>query len=413
MPHQSVAVLFGGRSVEHEVSIITAQQAMDALEVAGYKVLPVYIAKDGAWYAGRPLRELALFRDPTVKYEDLAGVHRVAVSPDRTARFLVMHPYAKRGFFKRDPELWADVFFPCLHGTFGEDGTLQGLFEMADVPYVGCGVQAAALGMDKVRSKALCKAAGIPALECVAATRAQWQRDPLAFLKQIEAAFPYPVIVKPCSLGSSIGVKRCLDSAGLREAVETALVLDERVLVEPALTNFREVNCSVIGPPYQASTCEMPHYKGDLLSFESKYSSGGKSGKLAGGKMSAAGMGKAAGAKAGMSAAGMASLNRTIPAPISEELTKEAQRLAVAAFEAIGGEGITRVDFLLDDNTGQLYFNEMNTMPGSLAYYLWEASGLGFDQLVTKLVEGALKRSESRRGTQFAMDVNLLHPARR
>lgn len=413
MPHQTVAVLFGGRSVEHEVSIITAQQTMDALEVAGYKVLPVFLAKDGAWFAGRPLRDLSLFRDPSVRFDSLSGVHRAALSPDRTARLLTLHPYAKRGFFKRDPELWADVFFPCLHGTFGEDGCLAGLFEMADVPYVGCGLLASALAMDKIQSKALCRASGIPVLDCVWTSRPAWKHDPLAFLKQVEAAFSYPVIVKPCNLGSSIGVKRCLDSAGLREAIDTALVLDERCLVEPALVNFREVNCSVIGPPNTASVCEMPHYKGDLLNFESKYSSGGKSGKHAGGKMTAAGMGKAAGAKAGMSAAGMASLNRTIPAPIGEALTEEARRLAVAAFTAIGGEGISRIDFLLDDTDGRLYFNEINPLPGSLAYYLWEASGVAFDQLVTRLVNAALARHEGRRSTQFAMDVNLLHPARR
>ncbi|MEP7363123.1 MAG: D-alanine--D-alanine ligase, partial [Acidobacteriota bacterium] len=349
MPHQNVAVLFGGRSVEHEVSIISASQAMDALEVAGYKVLPVYVAKDGAWYAGRPLRELSAFRDPSARFDDMSGVYRVALSPDRTARMLVLHPYAKRGFFKRDPELWADVFFPVLHGSFGEDGTLQGVFEMADVPYVGCGVLAAALGMDKIQSKSVCRTAGIPVLDCAWASREQWTRDPLEFLKRVEAAFPYPVIVKPCSLGSSIGVKRCLDSQGLREAVDTALVLDDRVLVEPALVNFREINCSVIGPPYEASVCEMPHYKGDLLSFESKYGSGGKSGKLAGGKMPGFRAGKAAGAKMAMGGTGMASLNRTIPAPISDAQSADAKRLAVAAFQAIGGEGIARIDFLLDD----------------------------------------------------------------
>jgi len=413
MPHQNVAVVFGGRSVEHEVSIISASQVMDALEVANYKVLPVYVTKEGAWYAGRPLRELSVFRDPNLHLNDLSGVHKVALSPDRTARLMTLHPYAKRGFFKRDPELWADVFFPCLHGSFGEDGSIQGLFEMADVPYVGCGVPAASLGMDKIRSKATCGAAGVPVLDCVWTTRAQWKRDPLEFLKRIEGAFPYPVIVKPCSLGSSIGVKRCLDSAGVRDAVDTALVLDDRALVEPALTDFREVNCSVTGPPYAASVCEMPHYKGELLSFESKYSAGGKSGKLAGGKMSSRGFGKAIGSKAGISPEGMASLNRTIPAPITAEQTAETQRLAIAAFESIGGEGIARVDFLLDDRDGRVYFNEINTMPGSLAYYLWEATGVGFDQLVTRLVEGALRRSETRRSTQFAMDVNLLHPARR
>ena len=278
MPNQTVAVVFGGRSVEHEVSIITASQAMDALEVAGYKTLPVYISKEGGWYAGRPLRELAVFRDPAARIANMSGVYRVALSADRTARQLVLHPHAKTGFFKRDPELWPDVFLPCVHGTFGEDGTLQGAFEMADVPYAGCGVFAAALGMDKVRSKAVAKAAGLPVLECVASSREEYARDPLAFLKRAEAALAYPVIVKPCHLGSSIGVRRAVDSAALREAVETALVLDEQVLVEPALVRFREVNCSVLGPPARASVCEMPNYKGDLLSFDSKYRVGGKGG---------------------------------------------------------------------------------------------------------------------------------------
>jgi D-alanine-D-alanine ligase len=396
MPNQTAAVIFGGRSVEHEVSILTAHQVMDALEVAGYKTLPVYIDKQGAWFAGRTLRDLRFFRDPTVRFDDLAGVYQVSLSPDRSARQLAPHPHAKRGIFRRDPELWADVFLPCIHGTFGEDGTLQGLLELADVPYAGCGVFAAALGMDKIRSKAVCRAAGIPALDCVWTTRQAWQQDPLEFLKRVEAFSPYPVIVKPCSLGSSIGVRRCSDSRELREGVETALTLDDRALVERALVNFKEVNCAVLGPPARASACEMPNYTGDLLSFDSKYRVGGKKGI------------SLKGAKTGMSAAGMASLNRTIPAPISPGQTAQVQKLAVESFDAIGAEGVARVDFLLDAETGAIYFNEINTVPGSLAFYLWEASGVPFDRLVAQLVESAVARHQTRKRTQFTLDANLL-----
>jgi D-alanine-D-alanine ligase len=395
MPNQTVAVIFGGRSVEHEVSILTAHQVMDALEVAGYKTLPVYIDKHGAWFAGRTLRDLRFFRDPTVRFDDLAGVYQVSLNPDRSARQLTLHPHAKRGLFRRDPELWADVFLPCVHGTFGEDGTLQGVLEMADVPYAGCGVFAAALGMDKIRSKAVCRASGIATLDCVWTNRNAWQQDPLEFMKRVEALSPYPVMVKPCSLGSSIGVRRCADSRELREGIETALTLDDRVLVERALVNFKEVNCSVLGPPPRASVCEMPNYTGDLLSFDSKYRVGGKKGmSLKGTK--------------GMSAAGMASLNRTIPAPISPEQTAQVQKLAVESFEAIGAEGVARIDFLIDAESGAIYFNEINTVPGSLAFYLWEASGVPFDRLVAHLVESAVARHEIRRRTQFSMDANLL-----
>jgi D-alanine-D-alanine ligase len=400
MSNLTVAVIFGGRSVEHEVSVLTAHQVMSALEVAGYKILPVFISKEGAWYAGKPLGELSHFRDARTNVTELAGVNRVHLSPDRSARQLVSHPHAKKGLFSRAPELWADVFLNCVHGTFGEDGTLQGVFEMADVPYTGCGVLAAALSMDKIRSKALCKAAGIPVLEAAWATRGQWMRDAAGFVRSAEALAAYPLIVKPSSLGSSIGVRRCEDARQLREAIETALVLDDRVLVEQALVDFREVNCAVLGPPSHASVCEMPHYLGALLSFDSKYRVGGKGASKGNGALPPKG-------EAVKGSAGMASLNRTIPAPISAEMTAEAQRLAIAAFEAIGAEGVARVDFLID-SSDKLYFNEINTVPGSLAYYLWEASGMRFDQLVTKLVDGAIARHETRRKTQFSMDANLL-----
>jgi len=396
MPKQTVAVLFGGRSVEHEVSIISAHQAMDALEVAGYSLLPIFLDKHGAWYAGKDLYNLRQYAMPGFRPETLRDAHRVSLSPDPGIRQLVLHPHGAKGFFYKPPVLWADVFFPVLHGTFGEDGCLQGLFELADVPYVGCGVFASAAGMDKIAQKELFRRAGLPVLDCVWTHRTAYQSAEEAFLSKVEAAFPYPVIAKPNSLGSSIGIRRCSSREELRDALAVAFTFDQRVLVERALVGFKEVNCSIIGPPARASVCEMPTHEGDLLTFDAKYKSGGKGAK---------GAGK-------MSKAGMASLNRKIPAPISEPLSERIQDCAAAAFQAVGGHGISRVDFLLEPDGDTFYVNEINTLPGSLSFYLWEASGMPFDRLVTLLVDGAVERHRQSRQTRHSLDVNLLAAAR-
>jgi D-alanine-D-alanine ligase len=223
-------------------------------------------------------------------------------------------------------------------------------------------------------------------------------------VREVEAKCGYPAIVKPATLGSSIGIARAADSKQLTEAIATALNFDERVLVEKALVDFKEVNCSVIGPPYRASICEMPKLEGELLSFDAKYRSGAPGGK-GGAKM-------AAGAGGKVSKGGMASLNRQIPAPISDALTTQIQDNAIAAFCAIGGEGIARVDFLVDADGHTTYVNEINTMPGSLSFYLWEASGLPFDKLVRHLVDEAMARHKSKSQTQYSLDVNLLSGTR-
>jgi D-alanine-D-alanine ligase len=389
-PTETVAVLFGGRSAEHEVSVITGHQVMDALEAAGYRILPIYITKEGEWYVGQALHNIRQYTEPTFHVHRLRDVHRVSLSPDRSIRQLLPHPASGKGLLKRIPRLWADVFFPTIHGSFGEDGTLQGLFEMAGVPYVGAGVLASAVGMDKVKMKALYRDAGLPVLECISVSRAQWQEDSATFLRQVEDFETYPLIVKPVCLGSSIGVRRCDNAAELQAAIETAMLLDERVLVERALVDFFEVNCAVLGPPEQASVCEQPHMNEAILSFDAKYKQGGKGGKVGGAK------------------AGMASLGRTIPAPISAELTLRVQELAKQAFRVLGAAGIARVDFLFERAEEKLYLNEINTMPGSLAFYLWEATGLPFDELVKKAVRIASDQYRIRHSTAFMFEANLL-----
>src|SRR5919109_132330 len=390
MAEKSVAVLFGGRSVEHEVSVITGHQIMDALKAAGHRVLPIYLAKDGEWYAGESLHNLSLYTDPAGEPTSASGVARVSLSPDRSIRQLIVRPATRQGLFRKPPQLWAEVFFPCLHGRFGEDGSLQGLFELADVPYVGAGVAASAISMDKALTKVICRGVGIPVLDWTVLSRAEWGEEADAIVARIETAFAYPLIVKPACLGSSIGVRRCHDRATLREAIATALILDDRVLIEPALTDFIEINCAVMGPPEQTSVCEQPVTHEAILSFDAKYKRGGKAAKQA------------------KKPEGMASLDRLIPAPISAELARRVQALAAQAFRAIHAAGTSRVDFLYQSEREVLYLNEINSIPGSLAFYLWEATGLPFDELVDTLITIALRRHQERAQTQFSFEVNLL-----
>ena len=389
---ETVAVVFGGRSGEHEVSIITAHQVMDALEVAGYSLLPIYISKDGEWFAGQKLNNLELFKDRNLNLNKLDNVWKVSLSPDRSIRRLILHPEGKRGVFRKPPQLWADIFFPTVHGSFGEDGTLQGLFELADVPYVGSNVLASAVGMDKSKMKDIFRAAGIPILDCITLSRHEFQQDDKTNLLRLENFCNYPLMVKPLRLGSSIGVKRCNNSEELKYAIEVAFLLDMNILVERALENFKEVNCSVIGPPEQASVCEQPVTSGDILSFESKYKGGNKKTSPSGPK------------------GGMASSKRILPAPLSPSLSKRIQDLAIKAFRAIGASGVARLDFLIDNSNEALFLNEINTMPGSLAFYLWEASGLPFDQLVKKVLDIALESYAAKSSTKFSFEANLLVP---
>jgi len=390
MAQKTVAVLFGGRSVEHEVSVITGHQIMDALKAAGYGVLPIYLTKDGEWYAGQSLHNLKLYTDPAGEPTSAVGVVRVSLSPDRSVRQLLIHPSSRQGLFRKPPQLWADVFFPCLHGSFGEDGSLQGLFEMADVPYVGAGVAASAIAMDKALTKAICRSVGIPVLDWLILSRGDWGQEAAGVVQRVKDSFAYPVMVKPVCLGSSIGVKRCHDGASLSEAIAAALTLDERVLIETALTDFIEINCAVMGPPDQVSVCEQPVTHEAILSFDAKYKRGGK------------------GAKQARNRGGMASLDRLIPAPISAELAQRVQQLATQAFRMVGAAGTARIDFLYQADHEALYLNEINSIPGSLAFYLWEATGLPFDTLVDHLIIIAVRRHEERMRTQFSFEVNLL-----
>jgi D-alanine-D-alanine ligase len=408
---QSVGVIFGSRSGEHEVSVISAHQVMAALETAGYDILPIYITKEGSWFAGPALNNISAFKTKGFNPANLEGSHRVSMSPDPTVRTLMLHPDEKLGFMKKAPHLWADVFFPVMHGSFGEDGTLQGLLELADVPFAGPSTFAAALTMDKVRTKSVCLDVGIPVLPSVAFSRMAWGQSKDELLTHAEKLGQYPLFVKPVCLGSSIGVSRANNRDELIQGIQTALALDFQVMIEPALTDFIEINCSVMGPPEVASVCEQPVPRDAVLTFEDKYKRGSSSkqgSKLGGSKDGAKLGGAKSGGDSSSASGGMASLDRIIPAPISEELTKEVQRLAIEVVRATRSSGVCRCDFMFDTRNEKLYFNEINTIPGSLAFYLWEASGVDFDQLVSRAVDIAFAEYSIRKETMYSFEANLL-----
>jgi D-alanine-D-alanine ligase len=389
---QRIAVLFGSRSVEHEVSIISAIQAMDAMDPRRYEPLPIFITKEGRWYTGPELRRVEAYRDlPRL----LQACRPVYLRPEPFGNRLFLEESGPLGT-RRTKVGVVDAVFPIVHGTYGEDGTLQGLFELANVPYVGAGVVGSAVGMDKIVMKAAFRAADLPTVNYVWFTRRRWRTEREVVLDEAERTLRFPLFVKPANLGSSVGITKATDRAGLANAVDVAAHYDRRILVEESFEGGIEVNCSVLGNDRpRASVCEQPIRWTDILSYEDKYLRGG----------GAKGAAKGADGGAG---GGMASATRRIPAPISDDLTRQVQRLAVEAFIATDCSGIARIDFLVDEVSGKICVNEINTMPGSLAFYLWEPSGVPFPRLIDELIELAFERWTERQQTTFSFDSALL-----
>jgi D-alanine-D-alanine ligase len=410
MAKTRLAVIFGSRSVEHEVSIITAQQIMAAADRDKYELVPIYITKQGEWLTGAALLDLETFREPG----RLERLERGYLVPAPGQRILVRLEAGGLSLFRRGGGPEVDVVFPAVHGTHGEDGTLQGLLELADLPYVGAGVAGAAVGMDKILMKAAFQAAGLPVVEGRWYARSAYQREPDRVLDDVEARIGYPAFVKPAVLGSSIGVARVDNRDDLRFALEVASAYGRRLLVERALAPVIEVNCAVLGNDDPiASVCEQPIPAEDVLSYADKYLSSGK-GPTPSRPSSASARGgiEADGGETHPSPAtkqGQPGANRRlIPAPISEALTARIQGLAVEAFRATDCAGIARVDFLVSPDQEQVYVNEINTMPGSLSFYLWEPSGVPFGELVDRLVALALERHEERARTNYSYETDLL-----
>lgn len=388
----TVGVFFGGCSVEHEVSVISGLQAFAAIDREKYMPVPVYQAKDGCFYTGTELSEIAAYRDINALLKKADRVQ--LVREDNKVWLKKVSAFGKKLFS-------LDVAMPVFHGTYGEDGCFQGMMEQLKLPYVGCSVLASALGMDKYMMKAAFMQAGVACLEGVKITKHQYFSSPEEQAERVEQAFSYPVIVKPCNLGSSVGIGKAKDRDSLRLKLEEAFMYTDNVLCERCIEQLQEINCSVIGDSEQAlaSVCEQPLGGEDFLSYADKYQSQKGSAKGA----------KSGGSKSGDS--GMASLSRLVPAPIGDELTQKVQKTAVDAFLAIGGEGIARIDLMIDKQTNNLFVNEINTLPGSLSFYLWEASGVSFTELLSRLISLAFKRQRRREALTLSFDSNLLQTA--
>jgi len=385
-----VGVFFGGRSVEHEVSVVTAQQVIAALPADRFRAVPIYVAKNGSWYTGDALRDIAAFRD----VERVLGAStevRMAPVP-AAAGALQAQGRRQRLFGDGGRELGRiDVAMPLIHGSHGEDGTLQGFLELADIAYTGCDVTASAVSMDKPLSKAVLRDAGLPVVDHAVVARQSWEQARERVRADIVGRLRFPLFVKPATLGSSIGVSRAEDGDSLASSLDLAFAYDRRCVVEPAVLDSLDVNCSVLGygDDVQASVCEQPVSSG-VLTYADKYLS--KSGVKSG----------------GAAATGMKGARRLIPAPLPAAVTERVQAAARTAFHAIGATGVVRVDFLVSAATGEFVVNEVNTIPGSLAFYLWDHSGVPFPALVSRLVEIAQQRHAEKQRTTYSIDTWLL-----
>ena len=382
-----VAVLYGGKSTEHEISVISALQAMENMDPEKYEILPVYITKSNVMYTGSALRDIQKYRDiPALLRES----EQVTFVTDGTRTVLTR---AGRRAFRNKPVSDVDVAFPIVHGTNTEDGTLMGFLKTLNLPFVGCDVLASAVGMDKYVMKQYLAAEGFPVLPAVRLSAADYSRPEQA-IQAAESGIGYPMVVKPVNLGSSIGISKVSDRDGLTNALDLAFSFSDVVLVEKAVCALKEVNCSVLGDDdhAEASVLEEPFANDEILSYKDKYIDGNG--------------GTKSGEKTGVSS-GMASLKRKIPADIPEETASLIRDLAVRAFRAFGCSGVVRIDFMIDLDANAVYINEINTIPGSLAFYLWEPAGLPYRQLLDRLISLAMKRARSQASLTYSFDTNV------
>jgi D-alanine-D-alanine ligase len=363
-----VGVIFGGRSGEHEVSIRSARAIIESIDQRKFEVVPIAITKEGKWLA--PAQSAQLL--PPAVHERMAAngpaTGDVALIGDPSHKGLISLPNDSQSFVAEK----LDVVFPALHGTYGEDGTLQGLLEMADVPYVGCGVLASSCGMDKVAMKSLFVQAGLPICKHIWFLRSQWRNDPAKVLRKVVAEIGLPCFVKPANLGSSVGVSRATDKKSLSEAIDLAAQYDRKIIVEEELI-AREIECAVLGNDEPKASLPGEYVVYDevarFLDYTEKYTNTGR-------------------------------VSFVVPAPLSKTMTTKIQRMAIRAFQSVDGAGLARVDFFLPRNGGELVVNELNTMPGltEVSGYpkMWAASGLPFSKLLGTLIELAFERHKEK-----------------
>ena len=377
-----VGVIFGGETVEHEVSIITAVQAMEHINQDKYEIIPIYISKDRIWYTGAMLKEIDVYKD----FNELKRyANQVVLTKIKDKYYL----QKTTGLFKRNITD-IDIAFPIVHGNNVEDGTLQGYLDSVGIPYVGSKVLGSALGQDKVVMKQIFKDMGLPIVNYIWFFDSEYADDTDSIFDKVKK-LGYPVIVKPATLGSSVGITYVKEEKDLANAIEEAMKYDTKIVVEKAVDNLLEVNCSVFGnySHQEASVIEEVTSDDEILTYQDKYT-GGSKGKLEG------------------ASKGMASASRIIPARISKELEEKIKETSKAAFRALNLGGVCRIDYLIDKKTNKYYINEPNTIPGSLAYYLWEPTGKKYEELLDDMITLSIKDYKNRSRKIYSFESNIL-----
>ena len=382
----NIAVFFGGESVEHEVSIISAHQAIEALDKNKYNVIPVYVSKERKLYVSDLLKDMSNYKD--LKHL-ISQCTQVSITSEDNR--VVIRP-VKPSLFGPKELGTIDVAIPVMHGTNGEDGTIQGFFEMLKVPYAGCDLYGAAIGQDKVLQKNVLNDNNLPITNWFWVYGAEMDTRQSEILDKVHRLI-YPVIIKPARTGSSVGISIAHNDEEYLACFDEARQYDEKIITEKVVKPMREINCSVVGDSYSCVASVLEEVSSvsqdELLSFSDKYLGGSKSTKSEGSK-------------------GMASTARIVPAPLTDEQTRLIQQLAKETFRVLGTSGVCRIDFLMDADTKKVYVNEINTIPGSLAFYLWQAAGVSFSELMDKLVELALDRERRRSKMTFSSETNIL-----
>ena len=382
----NIALFFGGESVEQEVSIISAHQAIEALDKNKYNVIPVYVSKERKLYVSDLLKDISNYKD--LKHL-ISQCTQVSITSEDNR--VVIRP-VKPSLFGPKELGTIDVAIPVMHGTNGEDGTIQGFFEMLKVPYAGCDLYGAAIGQDKVLQKNVLNDNNLPITKWFWVYGSEMDTHQSEILDKVHRLI-YPVIIKPARTGSSVGISIAHNDEEYLACFDEARQYDEKIITEKVVKPMREINCSVVGDSYSCVASVLEEVSSvsqdELLSFSDKYLGGSKSAKSEGSK-------------------GMASTARIVPAPLTDEQTRLIQQLAKETFRVLGTSGVCRIDFLMDADTKKVYVNEINTIPGSLAFYLWKAAGVSFSELMDKLVELALDRERRRSKMTFSYETNIL-----
>lgn len=384
-----VGVIYGGESVEHEVSIISAMQAMNKMDQEKYEIIPIYITKDREWYTGEMLKDIEV-------YEDLNLIKKYGKN--------VVLYYSKGSYvlqnkkFPRSVVTDIDIAFPIVHGTNVEDGVLQGYLQSIGIPFVGGNVYASVVGQDKVFMKDIFEKDNLPMTKYTWFYDCDYKNDSEEVLKNVKK-LKYPVIIKPATTGSSVGIKVAENDEELVEAIDDAIQYDNKVLVEEVVENLKEVNISVLGNYEHQKLSEIEEVisGNKFLTYTDKYIGGGKT-KLKGGVKT----------PVKTSSKGMASTNRKLPAELTDKLRKEVEDVAIKAFKSLGSAGVCRIDFLIDEKTKKVYINEINSIPGSLSFYLWEAKGVKFSELLEDMINIGIKDYKKRISKTHSFETNIL-----